>query len=263
MGIIFLSQSGETKDLHRCIDIAKRNHIFTVGVVNVPDSQIARDVDCGCYLNAGKEMGVASTKSFVSQVILLSMISIWFAQIRNINEDRRFELIQCLKNVDRDILKTIEISNNKLDEIVPFFQLATSCFILGKGKGEHIAKEGALKMKEMSYIHAEGYSTSSLKHGPFALLEKNFPVIMLAPKNEFYFKFISAYEEIKSRHARVFFISNGENSKIKYLINIPTNKMYQDLLSIIPIQLLSYRLSISKGINPDMPRNLAKVVTVE
>lgn len=261
--IFFLSQSGETKDLHRCLKIAKKNHIFTIGVINVPDSQIAREVNCGCYLNAGREIAVASTKSFTSQVILLSMISIWFSQINNTNEEKRLEMIKCLKKLYLDIEETINISHRKIKEYIHYFNNKPSCFILGKSKGEWIAKEGSLKMKEISYIHAEGYSSSSLKHGPFALLEPNFPVILLAPKNEFYFKSLNAYEEIKSRGGKIIFISNTENKSIDNPIIISTNKVYQDLLNIIPLQLLAYELSIFKGINPDIPRNLAKVVTVE
>ena len=261
--ILFLSQSGETKDLHRCINIAKKHHIFTIGVINVPDSQIARDVNCGCYLNAGREVGVASTKSFVSQVIILSLIAIWFSQIKNIHNDKRVEMIRCLKKLHIDIQKTLDISERTVGEFLNFFNDKNSCFILGKGKGEHIAKEGALKLKELTYIHAEGYSTSSLKHGPFALLEKDFPVIMVAPKNEYYFKSINAYEEIKSRHGKIIYISDEDTPEIEHKIILPKNKTYQDLLCIIPIQLLTYKLSIMRGINPDIPRNLAKVVTVE
>jgi len=261
--LLFLSQSGETKDLHRCINIAKKNHIFTIGVINVPDSQIAREVNCGCYLNAGKEVAVASTKSFVSQVIILSMISIWFSQINDINEDKRLKIIDCLKNLNIDIEKTIKISHTRVKKFIKFFYNKPSCFILGKSKGEWISKEGALKIKEISYIHAEGYSSSSLKHGPFALLNKDFPVIILAPKNKYYHKSLNAYEEIKSRGAKLMYISNIEEEGINNKIILPTNMYYQDLLNIIPLQLLAYELSISKNINPDTPRNLAKVVTVE
>jgi len=261
--ILFLSQSGETKDLHRCLKIAKKNHIFTIGVINVPDSQIAREVNCGCYLNAGREIAVASTKSFSSQVILLSMISIWFSQINDTNKTQRLEMVKCLKRLYIDIEETINISHKKIKEYIHYFNNKSSCFILGKSKGEWIAKEGSLKMKEISYIHAEGYSSSSLKHGPLALLEPDFPVILLAPKNEFYFKSLNAYEEIKSRGGKIIFISNIKNESIDNSLIISTNKVYQDLLTIIPLQLLAYELSVLKGINPDIPRNLAKVVTVE
>ena len=136
-------------------------------------------------------------------------------------------------------------------------------FILGKNCDECIAREGALKIKEISYIHSEGYSTSSLKHGPFALLDENFPVIILAPNDENYTKSENAYEEIKSRYAPILFITDRKDTEKENVLFIPENKTFRDLLSIIPLQLIAYQLSISRGINPDMPKNLAKVVTVE
>ena len=143
------------------------------------------------------------------------------------------------------------------------FQEQSSCFVLGKGMGESVAKEGALKIKEISYIHAEGYSTSSLKHGPFALLKKDFPVIMVAPDNKWYAKTENAYEEIKSRHASILFITDKPQKDKENVIYVPKNVTFSDLLCVIPMQLIAYHLSLSKGLNPDMPRNLAKVVTVE
>jgi len=142
------------------------------------------------------------------------------------------------------------------------FDNKNSCFILGKGRGESVAKEGSLKIKEISYIHAEGYSTSSLKHGPFALLEPEFPVILLCPNDIHYSKSMNAYEEIKSRHASIIKITNNEEEN-KYTIKIPDNTTFLHLLMIIPLQFLSYELALVRNLNPDMPRNLAKVVTVE
>ena len=260
-GLILLSQSGETKDLHRCIQIGRNNGLFLVGVVNVVDSLIAREVDCGCYLNAGREVAVASTKAYTSQIILLCLIAIWFSQEKNINNTLREKYIKDLRNLHKDIKSTIELSEHKMDTIVPFFK-HHSCFILGKGKCESVAKEGALKIKEISYIHAEGYSTSSLKHGPFALLHKDFPVVLVAPDDEHYQKNENAYEEIKSRHASIIFITDKDVNKDN-IIKIAYNKSFQELLTIIPLQLLAYKLSLDRGLNPDMPRNLAKVVTVE
>tara|TARA_Y100000389_G_C17458788_1_gene520089 strand:+ start:258 stop:2135 length:1878 start_codon:yes stop_codon:yes gene_type:complete len=273
--LILLSQSGETKDLHRCLELCKDLDIITIGVVNVVDSLIAREVDCGCYLNAGREVGVASTKSFVSQVIMLSMIAIWFAQTININLQKRKKHIKDLRKLYLDIENTLKnISNidssgivqespSIIDNLVPCFNKFNSCFILGKGKSEFIAKEGALKIKEISYIHAEGYSSSSLKHGPLALLEQDFPVILLAPNNIFFKKNMNAYEEIRSRNANIILVTNDINIDRPNAIIVEKNDSYADLLSIIPIQLLAYKLSIYRGNNPDMPRNLAKVVTVE
>lgn len=258
--LIFLSQSGETKDLHRCIEICKNIDIIKIGVVNVVDSLISREVDCGCYLNAGREVGVASTKSFTSQIILLSMISIWFSQNKKINKQKRKKYVDNLRNLSTDIQKLLEKVD--VDKYINFFK-TESCFILGKEKNEFIAKEGALKIKEISYIHAEGYSSSSLKHGPFALLKKDFPVIMIILEDEFLFKNMNAYEEIKSRHAKILVITDIKELNVDHKIIIPKNDLFSHILSIIPIQLLAFKLSISKGNNADMPRNLAKVVTVE
>ena len=263
-GLILLSQSGETKDLHRCIQIAHDRDLFMIGVVNVVDSLIAREVHCGCYLNAGREVAVASTKAYTSQVIILSMIAIWFAQVKGMYELKRKAMLRDLRALHMDIDKTLQTTESVIrDKIVPLFNDRKSCFLLGKGKCESIAREGALKIKEISYIHAEGYSTSSLKHGPFALLEPNFPVILIAPDDEHYAKSMNAYEEIRSRHATVIMITDDSKCDKPNHIKIPLNKTYRDLLSIIPLQLLSYELSLSRGLNPDMPRNLAKVVTVE
>ena len=170
-GLVLLSQSGETKDLHRCIKIGKEYDLCLIGVINAVDSMIARETDCGIYLNAGREIGVASTKSFTNQVIILSMIAIWFSQIHDKNNNKRKDYIMCLRKLPEDIKKTIQIIENNKDLIINLLN-QENLIILGKGKGESIAKEGALKIKEISYIHAEGYSASSLKHGTFALLDK-------------------------------------------------------------------------------------------
>lgn len=263
--VILLSQSGETKDLHRCIEIANHHNIFTIGVVNVVDSLIAREVECGCYLHAGREVAVASTKSFTSQCVLLVMIAVWFSQIQEPKVRKsiqRKRIIEDIRNLSRDVKKTLECYD-KIKELSQHFVMSPSCFVLGKGRSEAIAHEGSLKIKEISYIHAEGYSTSSLKHGPFALLHEGFPVIFISPHDEHYDKSMNAYEEVKSRHAKVIIITDEVNDENKFQINIPKNPTFTSLLAIIPIQFLSYELSILKNYNPDMPRNLAKVVTVE
>ena len=258
--LVLISQSGETKDLHRCIQIGKQHDVFLIGLVNVVDSLIAREVHCGCYLNAGREVAVASTKAYSSQVILLSMMAVWFAQQRDLYPLKRTQYVKDIRNLQYDIQYTLE-KNTFTDDLLNIVN-KPSCFLLGKGKGESVAKEGALKIKEISYIHAEGYSTSSLKHGPFALLEKDFPVILLAPHNEHYSKSENAYEEIKSRHASIVWITNKKSDKQNCLY-VANNETFQDLLMVIPLQLIAYHLSIKKELNPDMPRNLAKVVTVE
>ena len=260
--LILLSQSGETKDLHRCIKIGKDNNLFLLGVINVVDSMISRETHCGCYLNAGREVGVASTKSFTSQCIVLSLIAIWFSQIHNSNQFKRYSYIKCLRKLSSDIKKSIDISKSFKDLYVKLLN-KKSMFILGKGKSEAIAKEGALKIKELTYIHSEGYSGSSLKHGPFALLDEKLPVILVIPNDEHYVKMMNAYEEIKSRNAPIMVITNNKDCDVDNKIVLPYNEIFGDLLSIIPMQLISYYMAIEKGINPDFPRNLAKTVVVE
>jgi glucosamine--fructose-6-phosphate aminotransferase (isomerizing) len=260
---ILVSQSGETKDLHRCIEIGRKHECTLIGVVNGVDSLIAREVDCVCYLNAGREVSVASTKAYTAQIILLSMMAVWFAQHHNQQPEKRERYIHDLKQLNHHIQMVLSAD---IDNIVPIFANSDHCFVLGKGKSETVAKEGALKMKEITYIHSEGYSTSSLKHGPFALLDEHFPVIILAPQDANYAKVENAYEEIKSRSAPIVFITDNianKNKNKENVITIPHNTTFKDLLCIYPLQLLAYKLAICKGINPDVPKNLAKVVTVE
>lgn len=261
---ILISQSGETKDLHRCIEIAKKKNIITIGIINVVDSLIAREVDCGIYCNAGKEVGVASTKAFTSQVVCLSMAAVWFANFHN-KSAPPFKMISDLQNLSNDIKMTIDGCIEKI-EIISKKITSYNMFLVGKGCDEYIAKEGALKIKEISYIHSEGYSSSALKHGPFALLDEKFPVIIINLDQTHRDKILNCYQEVLSRNAPIIFITNDKNVlndiHSEYIL-IPENKTYASLLGIIPIQLLAYYLSINKGINPDKPKNLAKVVTVE
>jgi glucosamine--fructose-6-phosphate aminotransferase (isomerizing) len=262
---ILVSQSGETKDLHRCIEIAKNNNITTIGIINVVDSLIAREVDCGIYCNAGKEVGVASTKAFTSQVVCLSMAAIWFSTLQNINEKKRVRMVSDLHNLASDIKLTLELCSENIKEYITKIN-KSNMFLLGKGSDEFIAKEGALKIKEISYIHSEGYSSSSLKHGPFALLDENFPVIILNMEQTHRAKTLNCYQEVSSRNAPVLMITNDISTSSEVscdIIYVPENKSYASLLGIIPIQLLAYHLSINKDLNPDKPKNLAKVVTVE
>ena len=265
--LVLISQSGETKDLHRCIDIATSNNLMTIGVINVIDSLIAREVDCGIYLNAGREVAVASTKAFTSQVICLSLMAIWFAQIHNINEKMRIEILHDLQKLSVNFSDTIKLINEQVNDIAKKLvkNNTKSMFVLGKGRDESVAKEGSLKIKEISYIHAEGYSASSLKHGPFALLDSDLPVVIINCDNEHTSKVYNCIEEVKSRNSPIiyigtYYIMNNNNIDC---VKIIKNESYQTLLSVIPLQLLAYYLSINKGINPDTPKNLAKVVTVE
>lgn len=276
---IFISQSGETKDLHRCISIAKEHNVFTVGVVNVVDSLIAREVNCGVYLNAGTEVAVASTKAFTSQTLVLSMIAVWIAQQKEIYSVKREEYIRDIRNLSRDIESVLKIGDKLIThEVIDMFENKRSCFLLGKGMGEGTSREGALKIKEIAYIHTEGYSSSALKHGPFALLETGFPVIIFVPSDEHFSKNYNALQEVASRGANIICVHNSIDTlndgfikediaslfdSVKHSLCVPFNKTFQSLVNIIPIQILAYKLSISKGINPDRPKNLAKVVTVE
>ena len=261
--VIFISQSGETRDLHRCVDIVKNNNIFSIGIINVVDSLIAREVDCGIYCNAGRENGVASTKAFTNQVVSLALLSIWFSQIHNLNYSIRKQFIEDIQNLSNDFDKCLKNINNQIDDKIKLLDNYNNLFILGKNTDEAVAREGSLKIKEISYIHSEAYSSSSLKHGPFALLDENMPVIILNNNFNYENKVLNCYEEVKSRNSKIIFITNNQNLDKENTIIIPYNKTFSSLLAILPLQLIAYNLSINRSINPDKPKNLAKVVTVE
>jgi glucosamine--fructose-6-phosphate aminotransferase (isomerizing) len=232
---IFISQSGETIDLYQCLKITNGP---TIGIINVEDSLIAREVDHVIYSCAGKEVGVASMKTFTNQVVCLAILAGLEVDLEKLSHD-----IQTTIDISLPICKTIQYNDH--------------LFLIGKGTDEVIAKEGALKLKEISYIHAEGFSSSSLKHGPFALLDENMPVVLLDLVGA---NLMNTYHEVQSRNSPILYITNRENEKANIII--PKNKMFASLLGIIPLQLLAYYISIHKGINPDKPKNLAKVVTV-
>ena len=274
--LVMCSQSGETKDLHRVIQLTKDHpNILTMGIINVVDSLIAREVNCGVYMNAGREVAVASTKSFTSSVLILKLFSLWYLQNNkklnnidnSINDNSINDNKKNIQNI-RNISEQVSCINNNIDKLINDTHISLldyeNIFILGKGKMEHIAKEISLKMKEICYIHAEGYSGSALKHGPFALLKPGFPVILLIDKyNED--KMWNIYKEIESRKANILVISelnNLEIDKTNYII-VPENIDLQEILFAIVLQHICYRLAIKRKINPDKPRNLAKVVTVE
>jgi len=253
-GIIMVSQSGETKDLYRCFD-AK---CITIGVVNVVDSLIARETNCGVYLNAGREVAVASTKSFTSQCIALAMIAVWFSQNRNNSLEKRKQIIKDLKILPLQLQTMVTTYQTEYNDSYIDRLDTTNIFILGKGKNEAIAKEGALKLKEVAYIFAEGYSSASLKHGSFALIQPDLPIILLDIDDDTRAKTQNIYQELMARDAHVIRITDkGEGVKIE------RNRTFGGLLANCHIQYLGYYLAIKRGINPDFPRNLAKVVTVE
>lgn len=261
--VILLSQSGETKDLQRCIQIAKDYDLITIGVVNVIDSQIARETDCGVYLNAGREVAVASTKSFTNQCIVLSMIAVWFSQNRGTSIEKRQKIIYDLRNIAYQIQNALD-NEEICKHIASLLKDNKSIFLLGKGRDESIAKEGSLKLKEISYIHAEGYSTSSLKHGTFALIEDNLPIIIIDITEEHRDKNRNAYQEVLARNAFIIRFTDTVDEKQKENdILIENNTTFSGLLVNTYIQLISYHMALLKGNNPDFPRNLAKVVTVE
>tara|TARA_Y100000389_G_scaffold204941_2_gene261051 strand:- start:435 stop:2261 length:1827 start_codon:yes stop_codon:yes gene_type:complete len=258
---ILCSQSGETRDLIKCIDICRENNCILLGVVNVVDSFIAQNVDCGIYMNAGREVAVASTKSFTNTLIILSLIGMWFKEKYNnipiINSLRK------LPTIIENLLANKEF-HNKCNTIVEYIDKNQihSIFILGKGKLYSVAKEGALKIKEITYIHAEGYAAGSLKHGPFALLDKKtISLLLVDEKNKD--DLTSTYHEIISRDTSCFVITDTDfNIKTNNIISLPKIEHYQEIIFTVTLQYLAYLISIKRNINPDKPRNLAKVVTV-
>lgn len=261
---LFLSQSGETKDLYRCVKICHDNNVFTVGVINVVDSLIAREVDCGCYLNAGREVGVASTKAFTSQVIVLGMIAVYFAQIHDINKDRREIYIRELKKLPTDIRNTIRQVEKDCIDIAHYLITQNDMFILGKGSLVSVASEGALKTKEIGYIHSEAYGGNALRHGPYALLKQGTPIIFVNPVDENYSLMNSTIEEVKTREAYPIVITDSDNVSRHacHRLIVPSNEVFKGVIHNIPMQLIAYHMAVLKGHNPDMPKNLSKCVSV-
>ncbi len=266
--IVFaISQSGETADTLAAMREAKKKGVTVLGVCNMVGSTIARESDGGVYIHAGPEIGVASTKAFTSQIMVLSLISLLLARMRNISLEKGREIIQHL----REIPEKVEAALKKEDEVKKIAQLyyqKNNFLYLGRGINFPVALEGALKLKEISYIHAEGYPAAEMKHGPIALIDENMPVVVLAIKDTVYDKVLSNIEELKARKAKVIVIATeGDceiSKKVEHAIYIPkTLDMLTPLLSIIPLQLLAYHMAVLRGCNVDQPRNLAKSVTVE
>ena len=260
---ILLSQSGETRDLIVCMDYLREKYCLTLGCINKVDSYLAVKTDGGIYLNAGIERGVASTKSFTSQLIGLKLIALQLSEItinKNILGERRSNIsdIVAVSNKISDVL-----NNQKIIEFADKIKKQNSMFLLGKGLFLPIAEEGALKIKELSYIHAEAYSGSALKHGPFSLLQEEFPVILIIHKDQHYNKMKIAFDEIKTRKANILVLTNDKNFNHSQKIVISCESNLSEIYYIILLQQLAYYLSIKRGINPDFPRNLAKVVTVD
>ncbi|MEO8295708.1 MAG: glutamine--fructose-6-phosphate transaminase (isomerizing) [Gemmatimonadota bacterium] len=265
--VIGISQSGETADTLAAIREAKRRGARTLGIVNVVGSTIAREVDGGIYLHAGPEVGVASTKAFTSQVAALALITLRFARLRHLSILQGRQFIKSLQALPDLIQQTLERSS-EVEALAQRYWKANNVLYLGRGVNFPVALEGALKLKEISYIHAEGYPAAEMKHGPIALIDENMPVVFIAPKDAVHSKIVSNVEEVKARGGQVIAIINEDDSEIERLADatftIPvTTDLLTPILTSIPLQLFSYYVAVLRGCNVDQPRNLAKSVTVE
>lgn len=268
-GIVLVSQSGETSDLYRCIQIATELNLITIGVINVVDSLISRESDCGVYLNAGREVAVASTKSFTNQCVILTMIAVWFSQIGGGNEEKRRKIISDLHKFQFQFANMLNSHNDQIMDIANVLvspQTISTIFVLGKGSLHAIAMEGALKLKEVTYIHAEGYSTSALKHGALALITECVPVIIFDIGDEFREKTRICIQELSVRGAKIIRITDSDDNNtddVNHInIYIDHNSTFGGVIANGIVQLLSYFTAIYRDIDPDFPRNLAKCVTV-
>ncbi len=266
--LIVLSQSGETADTLAALQLAKEKGAMTYGIVNVVGSSIARLTDTGSYIHAGPEIGVASTKAFTSQLVVLSLMAIQLGFERGkITQDEYMSLISSLEALPGKIEKILKQSD-KIKYIASEIKSASNALYLGRGYNFPVALEGALKLKEISYIHAEGYPAAEMKHGPIALIDIYMPVIVIATNESSYDKIVSNIEEVKARKGVVIAIVNEKDERIKeladYTISIPeTQEALTPILSVIPLQLLAYHIAVMRGCDVDQPRNLAKSVTVE
>lgn len=265
--ILFISQSGETADTLAAMKEAKNKGALALGICNVVGSSIARESMGGVYTHAGPEIGVASTKAFTSQLVVLSLITLLLARKRGMNLKEGQCIAEHLSNIPDQISEILKL-NKQIEFIASEFQDAKNFLYLGRGFNFPVALEGALKLKEISYIHAEGYPAAEMKHGPIALIDENMPAVFIAPKDSTYEKIISNIQEVKARKGRIIAIASQSDTEIDnlvdYTIKIPdTSSMLMPLLTVIPLQLLAYHIAVKKGLNVDQPRNLAKSVTVE
>jgi glucosamine--fructose-6-phosphate aminotransferase (isomerizing) len=266
--VIAISQSGETADTMAAIEMAKEKGATIFGVCNVVGASIPRVTDAGAYTHAGPEIGVASTKAFTAQVTVLTLIAFFMAQQKGtVNNSKMVELLTELDLIPEKVQKALE-ADVMIQEIAAKFKDSRNCLFLGRGSGFPVALEGALKLKEISYIHAEGYPAAEMKHGPIALIDEEMPVVVIATKNSSYEKVISNIQEVKARKGIVLAIVTEGDEAVKamadYVIEIPdASEAFLPLLATIPLQLLSYHIAVLRGCNVDQPRNLAKSVTVE
>lgn len=266
--VIAISQSGETADTLAAVELAKRQGAFIFGICNVVGSSIPRNTHSGCYTHVGPEIGVASTKAFTAQVTVLTMLAILIGKENGtISDDDYLKLIRELSLIPDKVEEVLK-KNDQIAELAKTFTYASNCIYLGRGYNFPIALEGALKLKEISYIHAEGYPAAEMKHGPIALISNEMPVIVIATQSETYEKVLSNIQEIKARKGRIISIVTEGDNIIKALsthsIEVPvTMPCLAPLLAVVPLQLLAYHIAVVKGCDVDQPRNLAKSVTVE
>jgi len=266
--VIAISQSGETADTMAAIELAKEKGATILGVCNVVGASIPRITHAGIYTHAGPEIGVASTKAFTAQVTVLTVMAFYLAQLRGtITQSKLIEYLTELNEIPELVEKTLK-TNEHVREISEKFKDSSNCLFLGRGSSFPVALEGALKLKEISYIHAEGYPAAEMKHGPIALIDEEMPVVFIATKHSSYEKVISNIQEVKARGGKVIAIVSEGDVTVKdmaeYVIEIPqTAEAFVPLVATIPLQLLSYHIAVMRGCNVDQPRNLAKSVTVE
>ena len=266
--VIAISQSGETADTLAAVQLAKERGAFIYGVCNAIGSSIPRATDTGTYIHVGPEIGVASTKAFTGQVTVLTMFALALAEARGTME--RDEYIRVVKGLSEipDLIREVLKTNEKVADLARTFTYAHNFLYLGRGFSYPVALEGALKLKEISYIHAEGYPAAEMKHGPIALIDSDMPVVVIATHNTMYEKVLSNIQEIKARKGRVIaLVTNGDTQIAKIadeVIELPdVQECLEPLVATIPLQLLSYHVAVCKGKDVDQPRNLAKSVTVE
>lgn len=266
--VIAISQSGETADTLAAIELAKSKGATIIGICNVVGSSIARATHAGSYTHAGPEIGVASTKAFTAQVTLLTLMAIWLAEQKGtISRSRLNFLLHALDDIPDKVEKTL-LLNDKIIEIAKIFKDSRNALYLGRGYNYPVAMEGALKLKEISYIHAEGYPAAEMKHGPIALIDEEMPVVVIATNKGTYEKTVSNIQEVKARKGKIIAIVTEGDENVRaladYIIEVPeTEEMLVPLIATIPLQLLSYHIAVMRGCNVDQPRNLAKSVTVE
>lgn len=265
--VFVISQSGETADTLAALREARRKGATVLGICNVVGSSIARETDGGVYLHAGPEIGVASTKAFTAQVTVLALIALHLGRMRRVSNEEGVEIAKALQELPGLIEKVLEM-NDEIREMAKEFTGVENCLYLGRHYNYPVAMEGALKLKEISYIHAEGYPAAEMKHGPIALIDKNMPVVVVAPRDSLFEKVLSNVQEIAARGGRIIAITNEDTPELaefsKHILRIPrTIPMLSPLLNCIPLQLLAYHVAVLRGNDVDQPRNLAKSVTVE